>query len=322
METKLKLLIISHSRYNDKNNMYGWVHRGLRVLPSLGVNVKYVFREEWWSDSTRIIKLFKPNIILTLGPFAAYYIFMTKKILKLKIPIVHDWHDDYVKTMGKRWSKVLMKKLTTYILSNADFVTTPSLTRYKYLQKINKPSFHWMHGANIKNNEPVDDIIYKTDKLKLMYCGELSPEKGVDKIEYVVKHRDDCKLFLLGKINNNYFFNQKIKNIKYVGNLPLSALPMNLAVADVLVLPQNNDSSIKMSYYFSAKKPIIGLYGELNSYKEYIYLYNNFYDAINEMVEKKKHGKLKPKKIYPIKTEKHYMKQYVEFLKKCVESSE
>lgn len=70
-----------------------------------------------------------------------------------------------------------------------------------------------------------------------------------------------------------------------------------------------------MNNYFACKKPIIGLHGELDTYSDYIYLFDSFEEGIKEMLKLKEQGNLVPKKIYPMHTEEYYMKQYTDFIK-------
>lgn len=310
----MKLMIISHTRRKDRNNPYGWVHRGLRVLPSLGVNVRYCFSDEI-GRLADIRRKFKPDLVLTLGPIGAYILFMKKLGFWGNIPIGHDWHDNYIETMGRKYGRNLMRKIQNYILKNADFVTTPSLSRFQYLNIVRTDIFHWMHGAE-KNKGYLKfgmHTIYIGDGCNFIYIGEISPEKGVDKLIHAVSKVPKANLFLLGKVSD--ISNKLPKNIHLVGQVPFKDINFHINFCDVCVLTQDNDSSIKMSQYFAAKKPIIGPAGELESYDEYIDIVTNWEETIRKYTNLYlKKGKLKPKKIFPIKTEEEYMKEYIDFL--------
>lgn len=319
----MKLMIITHTREDDTGRPYGWVHRGTRVLPKLGIDVKYVYKHEWGKVMDYYHE-FKPDIILTIGPYAAYILWLRKNGKFGNTIIGHDWHDDYVKTMGRKWTPWLMKKTQEYILQNSDFVSTPSLSRYNHMKEtLDKPLYHWMHGADTELFQSgKDKEQYPKDKTVFFYAGEISFNKHVDRIVLAVNKNKDAHLVMYGRVVDEWLLRLAENNSEYRGMFEFKDMYKYTKGADVLVLTQDNDSAIKLSQYFASRKAVIGPTGDLNSFKDYIYLNEDFDKLVSEMVYYKQNKMLRPKQQYMIKDEDYYMTEYKRFLEGILEKRE
>ena len=257
---------------------------------------------------------FKPDVLISVGPIA-FVPTLLKKLKLIRVPHVHDWTDDNVDLNGKKYGITKMALYEYFTIENADYITTPSIYRKERCELWGKKVFYFPHGVDedFDRKEPAK----LNGKVKILYAGEISKRKRVDKLIEAVKYLD-CDLYLFGKTNENF----KIKvpeNVHFMGLVNQRDLPSYLKASDILVLTMDNDSSLKMFEYIKAEKTILGIRGRLNyflTHMENAYLTDDLAKGIKKLIndeELRRRLKDGVKKI-EVKTWKEVAEDYLKFL--------
>lgn len=101
-----------------------------------------------------------------------------------------------------------------------------------------------------------------------MYCGHFYPHKGVDHLIQAARTLPDMTVCLVGgwpaDIDRCGAATRDLPNVRFTGFVPNSDVPLHLAAADVLVLPNLKDtydakvtSPLKLFEYMAAGRPIV-----------------------------------------------------------------
>ena len=234
-----------------------------------GHEVDHVLKQDWKYFYLRYLK-FKPDVLISVGPIA-FIPSLFKKLKLIKVPHVHDWTDDNVDINGKEHGITKMALFEYFTIENADYITTPSIYRKERCELWGKNVFYIQHGVD-KNFECINPAKLNGN-IKIIYAGEQSERKRVDKLIEAVKDMD-CDLYLFGRTNKN-FENLASKGVHFMGLVDQKDIPGYLKAADILVLTMDNDSCLKMFEYIKAGKTILGIRGKLNyflSHTENAYL--------------------------------------------------
>lgn len=245
--------------------------------------VDYILKNEWLSVLSRYWS-FKPDIIITIGPVGAVIAFL-KKIGIIKVPIVHDWNDNYAELMGEKWGTKFVTFLERYTIRHSDIIITPSVYRLEKAKKLGKrdgkTAFYVSHGAKDHFFKRYKKIkLPGKNAIKIVYVGQISRYKRVDELIKIVK---DAQLDLI-LIGSNTLPENTLssKNIFFLGEKKSEELPSFLVSADFLVVTEDNDSALKIMEYLALQKPILVPHGKID-YLSKLYPNITFYRSFQEI---------------------------------------
>jgi glycosyltransferase involved in cell wall biosynthesis len=102
----------------------------------------------------------------------------------------------------------------------------------------------------------------------VMYCGHFYPHKGVDNLIQAARSLPDVSVCLVGgwpaDVERCRAAARNLPNVRFTGFVPNHDVPLHLAAADVLVLPNLKDtydaqvtSPLKLFEYMAAGRPIV-----------------------------------------------------------------
>jgi len=295
MASIMKIQLMGHAR------TYHWTIKGSakKELIGSGDIIEYYFhkrgykldhiRREDWKNFWFRYRKFRPDIIMTSGPIGFLFTLL-RKIGIIRVPVVHFWHDNYVETMGDKWGKTFIGFLESFIVKNSDAVITQSLYRYNRCKKLGLKIFYYIpqgvHKALFKKFKKIK--LPGRNKIKLLYTGTISKQKKVDKLIRAVNGKD-VDLILIGPEASNYFRKISKDNIYFLGLKRHKEIPSYLKSADILVLTEDNDSSLKFFEYAEVGKPILAPdRGRLKKLSRYLKIRSEFYNFGNIMQKIKK----------------------------------
>lgn len=253
-----------------------------QYFEELGHEVDHILKQDWKYSYLRYLK-FKPDVLITGGPIALMPTIL-KKVGLIRIPLVYDWTDDNVDINGKEHGITKMAFNEYFSVENADLITTPSIFEKERCELWDKPVFYIPHGVNpdFDTKEPA----HLEGRIKIIYSGEQSKRKRVDKLINAVKDID-CILYLFGKINEE-FRKTASNNVHFMGQVKYSELPSYLKAADILVLTADDDCTLKMFEYIKTGKAILGIRGRVNyvlTHRENAYLTDDLAKGLRELIE-------------------------------------
>jgi len=284
----MRIQLVTHGRkhYNETKKFGAW-HSIAMHLDNAGHDIDFILKKDWLKIYLRYLK-FKPDVIVVTG-IIGYFVMKLKKLGLIRCPIVLGWNDYFTEQMGKKWGIARVAKMEYYMMENADYITTPS----KYLDVIskilNKNSIYIPHGVDEKIYD-TEDIKLEGD-LKIVYSGEISEYKKVDKLIEAAKQNEKVSLYLMGDIADNSILDNCPKNITYVGFLTPRETFKYVKAADICAITSDQDSTLKMPEYLALGKPILALSGRSGyvlEHKTNAYLTDNFVEGIKELSEDKK----------------------------------
>lgn len=287
----MKILIISHTIPENASKLEGRWSIIPENLKKKGFILDHVLRNEWSSFYLRY-KSFKPDYVIAVGPIGAMIAFY-KKIGLLKCPLIHDWNDNYSEIFGGPVERFLAGLMEKYAIKNSDFVITPSMYRYekgKIWQKRQDRIYFLPHG--VKDHffkKPKKITLPGTNKKKIIYVGELSKTKSVDKL--ILSLNDQPADLILIGTEKQEMVSIARKNVYFLGKKRSIEVPNYLAAADYLVLTENNDSALKLMEYLAMGKTILAPTGRLDkfaSFEKNIILYGDFEDISKIIGSKRK----------------------------------
>jgi len=249
-----------------------------------GHEVDHVLKQDWKYFYFRYLK-FKPDVLISVGPIA-FIPSLLKKLKLIRVSHIHDWTDDNVDINGKEHGITRMALYEYFTIENADYITTPSIFKFERCKLWDKKVSYIPHGVdeNFDKKEPVN----LDGETKVLYAGEQSERKRVDKLIEAVKNVD-CDLYLLGKTNEE-FKKEASPNVHFMGLIPQNDLPDYLKAADILVLTADDDCTLKMFEYIKAGKAILGIRGRLNyvlTHLENAYLTDDLGKSLRELIDNK-----------------------------------
>jgi len=202
----------------------------------------------------------KFNILYVRDPY--YGLFFKNTYLELHN--VKNTHNYFYKKSLKLFTKIFV--LTSYIknelikigVNEDNIIITPDGVD---LEKFNN---------NIIQAEAKRKLGLPQDKKLILYTGHLYSWKGTDTLADTARFfgKDVEFIFVGGTENDLALFKEKystIKNIKIIGQKPHSVIPLYLAAADVLVLPNSGKEDISRYYtsplklfeYMTSGRPIV-----------------------------------------------------------------
>ncbi len=169
----------------------------------------------WWKLNSfltfcksffRLIKIFKPDLILIYDPIPLLSYKLIKIFKNVKSKVWYHNHDLLTKNNVNRfsisWFAMLNEK--SYI-NNVDVFSLPSLLRMRYfnLKNIsllpNYPSLKLISQIKeIKNSKKT------SDKLKIIYQGVISEGHGIEEIIIAASHIQEIEFSIVGIYDNNY----------------------------------------------------------------------------------------------------------------------
>lgn len=235
---------------------------------------------------------FKPDLIITCWVPAAFVPIFCKKLGLINCPIIHRWEDYYAESMT-RYPYSFIKLMEEFTAQHADYIITVLKDIRDRAQKKGKTVFllpYGVTGGNKKTKINLEKLKTRKNNLKIVYSGEQSRYKRVDRIVNAVKGID-CDLFLLGKINPQLMDLAKgYKNIHFIGHINPKEIITVLKQADILVNTANHDISMKFLDYISAGKPILALDGRPKNFfrhKETAFLTKDFKAGLIELIKNK-----------------------------------
>ena len=284
----MKIQLITHGRkhYNDTKKFGAW-HSIAFHLDRAGHDIDFILKKDWLKIYFRYLK-FKPDVIVVTG-IIGYFVMKLKKLGLIRCPIVLGWNDYFTEQMGKKWGISRVAKMEYYMMENADYITTPS----KYLEVVskilNRKCTYVPHGVDEKIYD-TEDIKLEGD-LKIVYSGEISEYKKVDKLIEAAKKNSNVSLYLMGDVADNNILADCPKNIKHLGFLAPRETFKYVKAADICTITSDQDSTLKMPEYLALGKPILALNGRsayVLKHKTNAYLTDDFIDGINELSSDKK----------------------------------
>jgi len=320
----MKVMFVS----NNPKYKYDEIQTGWNLLPSLFVKKRLkvlgIGKYELYKFYFKYLK-FKPDLIVAEWVPAACIPILFKKLGFVKCPVVLNWGDYYAEMMTC-FPKKLVKMMEDFSVRNADYITTVSKFNEERAKKLGKVVFYIPHGFfghKKKTKMNLDKLKTKKNNLKIVYLGEQSKWKKVDKMINAVEGLD-CDLFLIGKPNSEF---RKIagKNVHFIGYVDRLEVWSLLKQADILVNPSNQDCNYKLFEYIAVGKPILaydGLPKYIFTHKKTAYLTKNFRAGLAELMNNKRLRKRLEKNVKKIKTFtwEEIADKYIRLFKKLTKS--
>jgi len=273
------MLILTHGKKKSPNtSIMRWDR--LPAYFEKKHTVKHLLKSNWALFYWQYIK-FKPDVVLSVGIIGFMPAFF-KKLGLIRVPIIHDWTDQYTEVMAGKYSIDMLAFFEYFTIKNTQNITTPSKALVRKCELFGKAAQFIPHGVDLKafNAEPVK----LNGKIKAVYVGSLNQYKQTQKIIDAVRNIP-CELYLVGKSDKP--LENLPKNVHHIGAVPSKYVPEYLKAADILIHTPNDDSTLKIYEYIAAKKPIIALNGRiayLLRHKEEAYLTDDLHEGLKELI--------------------------------------
>lgn len=251
------------------------------LLHDLDCDVDHLLKKDLKKVYLRYLK-FRPDVVISVSEIGPFPILL-KKLRLIRAPHVHDWTDDYTDINGKDYGVAFIAFCEYFTVANADFIITPSVYRKERCELWGKRVFYIPHGvdADFDSKEPAS----LSGNIKVVYAGEQSTKKNVDKLIAAVRGLD-CDLYLLGETNNE-FIAKAPPNVHFMGFVDRSQIPSYLKAADILALTPDDDSTLKMFEYIKAGSAILGTRGKIGyvlTHLENAYLTDDLARGLRELI--------------------------------------
>lgn len=242
---------MSLTRDDYKKKKIGrWYHIPENISKK-GNEIKYCTRKHWWRWYFDYLS-FKPDVVISFGLIAGIVGFF-KRIGLIRRPLVLDWNDSYTEISAKGRGIVRAALLEYNAVAAADLIVSPSRYRVSLSKNLGKEVVYIPHGIGKTTNRKA-----KLDgSYNILYIGEQSETKRTDELVKAAA-KVDCDVYLVGKVN------EKLReiapnNCHFVGWVRPDKIFEYINAADVCVVTDDNDSSLKMFEYIKAGKPILSV---------------------------------------------------------------
>lgn len=281
----MKIMYVSHTKEVEMTDgQLGWKNTP-KMVEARGHEVRFILRHQW-SEIKKTYEEFQPDVVATIGIIGAYVCWL-KKIGFVKCPIVHEWTEDYPYMLKRKYWYLPLGTIEAFLVRNSDLITTASPSRYRRALDLGKKAELMLYGAQKMPVYGMGGVrgMYnlKSNRFKIVYTGEQSRQKHVERIISAVRGLD-CDLYLTDTPNPEM---ERIapENVHFLGRLKdQNEVFMLIQAADLCVVTEDNDSVGKLSEYWQYKKPVLGPRGKLNYYEKNMYLSDDFHETIKEMI--------------------------------------
>jgi len=308
----MKILLIDQAKKNFREQDHGRWHFIPYYLEKKGHKILHLTKKDWKKFLFSYLR-FKPDVIISTAYAGIIPIFFTK-IGIVKCPNVHDWNDYYSEIFSHKIGLTKASFLESFVIQYSDFITTPSKYLAEKASIYGKKAEFIQHGVELNLNlKPVK----LKGKIKLLYIGEQTKYKRIDRIINAVKGLN-CQLYLIGKPNKKL---QEIapKNVTFLGRIPHKEIASYIKAADICVITADQEN-LKMHEYAKAGKCIIAYKGRIQyffTHMENAYITDNFKDGVKILIKDKKLRKRLEKTIkrFPTYSWQGVAKKYLGFLK-------
>ena len=265
----------------DLSKFKGRFQQMAALLPKFGCEVDHLLRKDLKRLYLRYLK-FKPDVVVSVSE-GGVVATLLKKLRLMNAPHVHDWIDDYLDINAKDYGISFIAFCEFFTVANADFVITPSVYRKERCELWGRRFFYVPMGVNADFDVKAPAAL--EGKVKVVYIGEQSERKRVDKLIKAVEGLD-CTLYLFGETNENLRRNAP-PNVHFMGFVRQSELPRYLKAADILALTPDDDCTLKMYEYIQAGKTILGIRGKQSyvlTHLENAYLAEDLSQGLRELI--------------------------------------
>lgn len=137
------------------------------------------------------------------------------------------------------WKKRIDNYLDTKFLVEADLVIpiSSNLKEEAILWGVPISKVSYVVGLGVDTNLFKPANVDREDGFVVGYAGRISPEKGVDRIISIAKQLPEIQFIIAGKNQMPHMFPPRLKNLTYLGELPLSKMPWFYNNCDLIILP-------------------------------------------------------------------------------------
>ena len=290
------------------------------LFRDMDVDLDIVYKKDLKFFCLRYLK-FRPDVVLTVGPVPGAVAAFYKKIGLVRVPLVHDWTDDYVDMFGASHGIFRSGLLEYFTIQNSDIIVSPSKFRETRCKMINKKVKYIPHGVNAGFDKVKKRELGGKGKVKIVFAGVITRLKGTDKIAKAVNGLD-CDLHLFGRINDNHFPTELFKtpNVHFHGLVNHKEMPGYIKAADILVITADDDCTLKMFDYVKAGKCILSIRGRACYFLTHgvdAYITDDLRGGLMELIKNKKLRTKLSKNVKKIKirTWNEIAEEYINFLR-------
>jgi len=269
------LIIINNERIFKENDSFFCENLDLKVVPE-GLNdyhqVQYIVRSSNKKGGQKInLKQIKvaPNIFKFI-----YYVFKTFKIPKAKYLLISitpytffaflilflfrrkifvylfsSGHEEYKHILG-RWFVWLYHVMYTIVTSSAEVIVC-------HERLFNKKKSHIVYISRLDEKWLKNQKEALLDKIRLLYVGRLSPEKGIfDFLKMFDQIKFDAQFSIVGEAKDKNILNKKINLLGYIAD-PQSLIDI-YDKHNIMILPSYTEATpYVVDESLSRKRPVI-----------------------------------------------------------------
>jgi len=251
----MKILLIDHAKKHFREQQTGRWHFLPYYFEKLGHEVLHVTKKDW-KKFPFLYARFKPEVIIATG-FAAILPLKMKRLGLIKTLIIYDWNDYWNELLATKLGIEKAAKFEAYCVENSDFLITPSRYLASKAEVFGKKAELILHGSDLNFKLKPKKL---HGKFKVLYIGEQTPYKHVDRIIKAVKGLQ-CELYLIGKPNEELQATTS-KNVHFINQVPHNEILSYIKAADVCVCTADQEN-LKMYEYAKAGKAILAYNGRI-----------------------------------------------------------
>lgn len=252
----MRILLVDQAKKSFREQDTGRWHFLPMHFEGGGHKVLHVTRGEWKKFLLHYHK-FRPHVIITVGPVPGFFVSLCKRLGLISSPLVHDWNDYWTEILGPKYGLAKIAFLEKYSIENSDFITTPSRYLASKCESYGKKSRLILHGVELNLGLKPASL----GGFSVLYIGELSPYKRVDRIIDAVKGLR-CELYIIGEPAKEL---QKttLRNVHFLGRIPHARIGAYIKAADVCVIA-NDQENLKMYEFAAAGKAVLAYTGRVS----------------------------------------------------------